>query len=66
MIPQAFITEWSNYVQWSTNGQVGQSPTQKQFLQNLEAKMSNAEFLGDIVALVRPDEKYNPVDALNW
>jgi len=42
---------------------VDHSPNQKQFLQNMEAKMLDSEFLGDITALVRPDEKYNPHEA---
>ena len=29
----------------------------------MEAKMLDSEFLGDITALVRPDEKYNPHEA---
>ena len=28
-----------------------------------KAKMLDSEFLGDITALVRPDEKYNPREA---
>jgi len=42
---------------------VDHSPNQKQFLQNMEAKMLDSEFLGDITALVRPDEEYNPHEA---
>lgn len=42
---------------------VDHSPNQKQFLQNMEAKMLDSEFLGDITALVRPDEDYNPYEA---
>jgi len=42
---------------------VDHSPNQKQFLQNMEVKMLDSEFLGDITALVRPDEKYNPHEA---
>ena len=42
---------------------VDHSPTQKQFLQNMDAKMLDSEFLGDIAALVRPDEEYNPYEA---
>ena len=33
-------------------------PTKKQFILNLEAKRNDAEFLGDTVALLRPEEKY--------
>jgi len=42
---------------------VDHSSNQKQFLQNMEAKMLDSEFLGDITALVRPDEEYNPHEA---
>ena len=38
-------------------------PTKKQFLLNLEAKRSDAEFLGDTMALLRPDENYNQEEA---
>jgi len=38
---------------------VAQPPTQKNFLQNMEAKMSDPDFLGDITALITPLEKYN-------
>lgn len=40
-------------------------PTQKMFLQNLELKMSDDEFIGDIMALIRPTEKYNHDDAFD-
>lgn len=39
---------------------VAQPPTQKQFLRNMEDKMLDDEFLGDIKSLLRPDEKYDP------
>ena len=45
--------EYMNFV-------VAQPPTQKQFLRNMEDKMVDDEFLGDIKSLLRPDEKYNP------
>jgi len=38
---------------------VDQPPTQKIFLQNMEAKMSDPDFLGDITALITPLEKYD-------
>ncbi|HMW10721.1 MAG: nucleotidyl transferase AbiEii/AbiGii toxin family protein [Saprospiraceae bacterium] len=34
-------------------------PTQKVYLQNMEAKMQNDEFIGDIAALIRPTENYD-------
>lgn len=39
---------------------VAQPPTQKQFLHNMEDKMADDDFLGDIKSLLRPDEKYDP------
>jgi len=38
---------------------VDQPPTQKIYLQNIEAKIHDDEFLGDITGLIRPTEKYN-------
>jgi len=38
-------------------------PTQKEYILNMEQKMADAEFLGDIEMLLRPNEKYNPQDA---
>jgi predicted nucleotidyltransferase component of viral defense system len=42
---------------------VAQPPTSKQFLRNMEEKMPNKDFLGDIKSLIRPDEIYNPNEA---
>jgi len=42
---------------------VDNSPTQKEYLLNIEQKIVDSEFLGDIEMLLRPDEKYNPVEA---
>jgi predicted nucleotidyltransferase component of viral defense system len=42
---------------------VAQPPTQKQFLRNMEDKMADEDFLGDIKSLLRPDEKYDPNEA---
>ncbi len=33
-------------------------PTQKMYLQNMEAKIEDDEFIGDITGLIRPTEKY--------
>jgi predicted nucleotidyltransferase component of viral defense system len=37
---------------------VGNVPSQKEFIDNMDAKMKNENFLGDITALLRPEEKY--------
>lgn len=42
---------------------VGEAPSQKEFLTNLEEKMKDDYFTGDIVALLRPDEEYNQNEA---
>jgi predicted nucleotidyltransferase component of viral defense system len=38
---------------------VDHSPSQKTYIQNMEAKMQDSEFLGDITGLIRPTEKYD-------
>lgn len=40
---------------------VDDPPTQKGYLQNMEAKMQDDEFKGDIAALIRPTEKYDQI-----
>lgn len=42
---------------------VAEPPTQRQFLLNMEAKMKDREFLGDITALLRPDQPFDPHEA---
>ena len=42
---------------------VGKAPTQKEYLLNMEQKIEDDEFLGDMEMLLRPDEKYNAVEA---
>jgi len=42
---------------------VDEPPTQKVYLQNIEAKIQDDEFAGDITALLRPTEKYNQITA---
>ena len=42
---------------------VDNPPTQKEYLLNMEQKIEDAEFLGDIEMLLRPNEKYNPQEA---
>jgi predicted nucleotidyltransferase component of viral defense system len=41
------------------NFSVGKPPTKKQFLLNLEQKINDPEFLGDIYILLRPGVEYN-------
>ncbi|MEX2234703.1 MAG: nucleotidyl transferase AbiEii/AbiGii toxin family protein, partial [Cyclobacteriaceae bacterium] len=42
---------------------VGSVPSQKEFLDNMELKMKDSDFLGDITALLRPTEKYDQDEA---
>lgn len=47
------------YINFST----GQAPSQQQFIDNMDLKMKDDEFLGDITALLRPVEEYDHVSA---
>jgi len=42
---------------------VDNPPTQKEYLQNMELKIQDEEFLGDIAMLLRTDDTYNPTEA---
>jgi predicted nucleotidyltransferase component of viral defense system len=42
---------------------VNHPPTQKEYLQNMELKMQDEEFLGDTNLLLKPDARYNPNEA---
>lgn len=46
---------YSKYMHFS----VGGSPSQKEFIDNIELKMKDSEFIGDTTALLRPTEKYD-------
>ena len=41
-------------------------PSKKEFLQNIEGKENNADFTGDMEALLRPDITYNQDEAFDW
>lgn len=49
------ITCYNEYMKFV----VDNPPTKKQYLQNMELKMRDKEFLDDIVSLLRVDEKYD-------
>jgi predicted nucleotidyltransferase component of viral defense system len=53
---EAVLQSYRQYMAFA----VRRPPTAKQFLLNLEAKMSDSEFLGDTTALLRPEEAYYP------
>jgi predicted nucleotidyltransferase component of viral defense system len=59
MNKEALLKCYHNYM----NFVVDEPPTQKVYLQNMEAKMHDDEFLGDITALIRPTEEYDPSTA---
>lgn len=52
---KALIACFKKYMEFS----VGEVPSQKEFLNNMEKKIKHQEFLADILTLLRPDEKYN-------
>ena len=58
--PELIIKCYKEYMKFSLEKPI---PTKKEFLLQMEAKKADAEFLGDTVALLRPDEKYNPEEA---
>jgi predicted nucleotidyltransferase component of viral defense system len=51
----ALLHCYQEYMKFS----VGQSPTRKLFLKNMEDKMQDPDFLGDTKALLRPDDDYD-------
>ncbi|MBC7778296.1 MAG: nucleotidyl transferase AbiEii/AbiGii toxin family protein [Phycisphaerae bacterium] len=42
---------------------VAAPPSQREFILNMEAKMKDTEFLGDITAVLRPETPYSPKEA---
>lgn len=51
----AMLHCYRRYMEFS----VGNIPSQKEFIQNMELKLQDNYFVGDIVALIRPNEPYN-------
>ena len=60
--PDQIIKCYKEYMKFSLTKPI---PTKKEFLIQMEAKKVDAEFLGDTVALLRPDEKYNHDEAFD-
>jgi predicted nucleotidyltransferase component of viral defense system len=58
--PELVVKSYKEYMSFSLEKAI---PTKKQFIMNLEAKRNDVEFLGDTVALLRPEEKYNQDEA---
>ncbi|MFH1119129.1 MAG: nucleotidyl transferase AbiEii/AbiGii toxin family protein [Bacteroidota bacterium] len=61
--PGLVIKCYKEYMSFSLEKAI---PTKKQFIINLEAKRNDTEFLGDTVALLRPEEKYNQEEAFEF
>jgi len=59
---EKIVEIYKKYIAFS----VDHPPSRKQFIQNLEAKMQDSEFLGDTVALLRPSERYAPKEAYDF
>lgn len=53
------ISELSHCYHKYMNFSVHKPPTKKEFLLNLDNKMKDKDFIGDTVALIRPEEEYN-------
>lgn len=51
------------YIQFATDKK---PPSQKEFLQNIEAKENDPDFKGDMEALLRPEINYNQQEAFEW
>lgn len=56
---EAVLKCYHQYMQFS----VEHPPTQKMYLLNMEAKMQDDEFIGDIAGLIRPTEQYSQQEA---
>ncbi len=59
MNKEAILKCYQEYMQFS----IEHPPTQKMYLLNMEAKMQDDEFIGDIAGLIRPTEQYNQQEA---
>ncbi|MBL0309578.1 MAG: nucleotidyl transferase AbiEii/AbiGii toxin family protein [Bacteroidetes bacterium] len=58
--PDLIIQCYKEYMKFSLDKPI---PSKKEFQMNMEDKKTDTEFLGDTVALLRPDEKYNHEEA---
>lgn len=52
---------YKEYMDFST----GHLPDRKVFILNLESKIQDTNFTGDTTGLLRPEIKYDPIDAFN-
>lgn len=58
---KAILQCYNRYMEFS----VDQPPSKRVFIQNMEAKMRDDEFLGDVAALIRPTERYDQATAFD-
>lgn len=56
---EALLHSYREYMKFS----VEKPPTQREYILNMEAKLEDAEFLGDTTALLKPDVPYDPPTA---
>lgn len=61
MDKEALLKCYTAYMESAVN----EPPSQKVYLQNIEAKMKEEEFLGDTKALIRLSEEYDKISAFN-
>ncbi len=57
------ITCFRQYIEFATEKK---PPSQKEFLQNIEAKENDPDFKGDMEGLLRPGIEYNHQEAFEW
>lgn len=57
------ITCFKTYTSFATGNR---PPSRKEFLLNIEEKENDADFTGDMEALLRPEIKYNQSEAFDW
>jgi predicted nucleotidyltransferase component of viral defense system len=55
----ALLRSYRAYMEFA----VEKPPTRREFILNMDAKMGDADFLGDTTAILRPDVPYNPKEA---
>lgn len=60
--PMLLIPVYEKYMEFAT----GKTPTMKQYALNLENKMNDPFFIGDLEGLLRPDISFNFQDAFKW
>lgn len=54
--PETIMKCYHRYIGFT----VQQPPTYKQFIANMEEKMTDVDFLGDTYQLIRPDRTFDP------